>query len=315
MQWEDRIGRRIKFRNLHIALAVAQSGSMLKAAKALAISQPVVSKVIAELEQELGVRLFDRNRRGVEPTASGRALLNRGRAAFDELKQGVKEVEFLSDPTAGELRIGSSQPLAAGIGVAIIDRLSRQYPRVAFHFVTTDALSTYQDLRERRVELGLTRMPGPDPEQADLTQEALLEEPLVVVAGTKNPWARRRKINLAELVNEPWTWPSPGSIVDLLVVAAFRASGLEAPRAAVYTNSFNMRTKLAANNRFLAVVHGSMLRFPTRDASIKLLPVELAKTTHGQIGIVTLKQRPLSPLAQLFIQCAREVAKPLAKVK
>src|SRR5436305_4849532 len=86
MHWEDRIGRRIKFRDLHIALAVAQSGSMLKAAEALAISQPVVSKVIADLELALGVRLFDRSRKGVEPTISGRALLNRGRAAFDELK-------------------------------------------------------------------------------------------------------------------------------------------------------------------------------------------------------------------------------------
>ena len=85
MQWEDRIGRRIKFRDLHVALAVAQSGSMLKAAETLAISQPVVSRVIADLEQALGVRLFDRSRKGVEPTASGRALLNRGRAAFDEL--------------------------------------------------------------------------------------------------------------------------------------------------------------------------------------------------------------------------------------
>src|SRR3954463_6167128 len=124
MQWEERIGRRIKFRDLHIALAVAQSGSMLKAAEALSISQPVVSKVIADLEQTLGVRLFDRSRKGVQPTASGRALLNRGRAAFDEMNQGVKEIEFLNDPTAGELRIGSNQPLAEGIGVAVIDRLS-----------------------------------------------------------------------------------------------------------------------------------------------------------------------------------------------
>jgi DNA-binding transcriptional LysR family regulator len=295
MQWEDRIGRRVKFRDLHIALTVAQSGSMLKAAKALAISQPVVSKVIADLEQVLGVRLFDRSRKGVEPTASGRALINRGRAAFDELKQGVKEIEFLNDPTTGELRIGSSQPLA--------------------DIVTGDALSICEDLRERRVELGLTRMPGLDSEKDDMEQEVLFEEPLVVVAGIKNHWARRRKIKLAELVNEPWTWPSPGSIVDLLVVAAFRARGLEAPRATVYADSFNMRTKLAATGPFLAVVHASILKFPAKDPSIKLLPVELPTTTHGQIGIMTLKNRTLSPLAQLFIECAREVVKPLVRRK
>lgn len=186
MQWEDRIGRRIKFRDLHIALAVAQSGSMLKAAQALAVSQPVVSKVIADLEQALGVRLFDRSRKGVAPTASGRALLSRGRAAFDELKQGVKEIEFLNDPTAGELHIGTSRAAAEGVVLAVIDRLSRQYPRVAFHVITGDTSAIHKELRERSVELGFVRVPGVMRE-ADLEQKALFEEPLVVVVGVKNP--------------------------------------------------------------------------------------------------------------------------------
>ena len=237
MQWEDRIGRRIKFRDLHIALAVAQSGSMLKAAEALAISQPVVSKVIADLEQALGVRLFDRSRKGVEPTASGRALLNRGRAAFDELKQGVKEIEFLNDPTAGELRIGSSPALAEGIGVAVLDRLSRQYPRLVIHVVmrrhTGDCLTNCVSVA---LIWGSRACPDADPAE-DMDQEVLFEDPLVVVAGMKNPWVRRRKIKLAELVNEPWTWSSPGSMFDLLVIDAFRANGLEPPRATIYAEA------------------------------------------------------------------------------
>ena len=105
MEWADRIGRRIRLRDLHILLAVAQSGSMARAAERLAVSQPVISKVISDLEHVLGVRVLDRDRHGAEPTAYGRALLNRGLAAFDELRQGVKDIEFLLDPTAGELRI------------------------------------------------------------------------------------------------------------------------------------------------------------------------------------------------------------------
>jgi DNA-binding transcriptional LysR family regulator len=131
MRWEDHIGRRIKFRDLHIAMTVAQSGTMLKAAQVLAISQPVVSKVVADLEQAVGVRLFDRSKKGVEPTASGRALFHRARAAFDELKQGVKEIEFLNDPTKGELRVGASPALMEGILLAVIDRMSR-YHRTLF---------------------------------------------------------------------------------------------------------------------------------------------------------------------------------------
>ena len=115
MEWADRIGRRIRLRDLHILLAVAQSGSMASAAERLAVSQPVVSKVIADLEHVLGVRVLDRDRHGAEPTAYGRALLSRGLAAFDELRQGVKEIEFLLDPTAGELRIGATEPIVAGL--------------------------------------------------------------------------------------------------------------------------------------------------------------------------------------------------------
>src|SRR5919197_2117550 len=127
MQWEERIGRRLKLRDLHIMLAVVQRGSRAKAATELAISQPAVSKAIGDMEHTLGLKLLDRTRRGIEPTIYGRALIRRGLAVFDELRQGVKELEFLADHTAGELRIGSQESIAAGLLPAIIDRFSRQY--------------------------------------------------------------------------------------------------------------------------------------------------------------------------------------------
>src|SRR5947209_2565723 len=105
MDWAERIGRRIKLRDLHILLAIAQHGSIVRAAQNLAISQPVVSKVLTDLAHNLGVRLLDRSRRGVQPTAYGEALIRRGMTVFDELRQGVRDIEFLADPTAGELSI------------------------------------------------------------------------------------------------------------------------------------------------------------------------------------------------------------------
>src|SRR5258707_10613595 len=103
---EQRVGRRLKFRDLQVFFAVMQAGSMAKAAAQLGLTQPAVSDVVAGLEQMFGVRLFDRNSRGVEPTVYGRAILRRGQAAFDELRQGIKDIQFLSDPATGELRIG-----------------------------------------------------------------------------------------------------------------------------------------------------------------------------------------------------------------
>src|SRR5499433_4579977 len=109
----NRIARRMKLQDLRILMAVAQAGSMNKAAVALNMSQPAVSRSIAELERAVGLGLFDRNARGVEPTAYGRALLDGGTAIFDDLRQAVKKIEFLADPTTGEVRIGCNAFLAA----------------------------------------------------------------------------------------------------------------------------------------------------------------------------------------------------------
>ena len=107
MEWSDRVGRRIRLRDLHILLAVVQCRSMAKAAEHLAISRPVISRAINDLEHVLGVRLLERDRHGAEPTIYGAALLKRGTAVFEELREGVKDIEFLTDPAAGEVRIGS----------------------------------------------------------------------------------------------------------------------------------------------------------------------------------------------------------------
>jgi DNA-binding transcriptional LysR family regulator len=308
MQVSDRIGRRMKLHDLNVLMAVVQAGSMSKAAALLNTTQSAISRSIADLEHTMGARLLDRNAQGVEPTQYGRALLKRGVVVFDELKQGVQDIEYLSDPGAGELRMGTSPALAEGIVLAVVEKLSQQYPRVVFHVATAGTLELHEQLRTRRIELGFMSMSGAAPEE-DMDQEVLFEEPLVVVAGMENPWARRRKIKLAELVNEPWTWPALGTSIDARVIEAFRASGLKPPRATVYAEAINMRTKLAANGRFLAVVPAYIMRFPVRHTSLKVLPVDLPMTRR-QIGIITLKNRTLSPLAQLFIECAREVTRP-----
>jgi DNA-binding transcriptional LysR family regulator len=312
MDRERRIGRRLKLRHMEILLAVVETGSMAKAGTKLAISQPAISRAIAEMEHTLGVPIFDRSPRGVEPTQYGQALLKRGVAAFDELAQGVKDIEFLADPTVGELWIGTAPGLAEGIVLAVIDRLSRKYPRVVIHLVPGGLHIQHEALRGRRIEFGFAGTTGSFSEQ-DMDTEVLYEEPLTVVASLGNPWSRRRKIDLRDLVNEPWTWPAAGTIIDSLVVEAFRASGVDPPRATIYADAYSLRLRLAETGRFLAIVPASIMKFPGKPASIKVLHVALP-TTRRQIGIVTLKNRTLSPLAQLFIEQARSTARSMAGI-
>ena len=126
MQFSDRIGRRLKLQDLHVLMTVVQAGTMGKAAQRLNTTQPNISRSIADLEHALGVRLLDRHRQGIEPTEYGRALLDCGVAVFDDLRQGVKNIEFLANPATGEVRIGSSAFLAGTFISAVITRLSRR---------------------------------------------------------------------------------------------------------------------------------------------------------------------------------------------
>jgi len=311
MQLSDRIGRRLKLHDLHVLMAVVQVGSMRKAAALLNTTQPAISRSIAELEYAFGVRLLDRGTQGVEPTQYGRALLRRGVAVFDELKQSGQDIKFLSNPEAGELRIGSGAALAEGLVLAAIDRLSRQHPRVAYHVVPGNLQRLNDERRERRIELFFSGTLGVISEEG-IDTEVLFEESLVVVTGKENRWVRRRKIDLAELVNEPWTWHSSESVFSTLVAETFRARGLEIPRATVHTDATNVRIRLSVDRGFLTFVPASFLKFPTKHEALRKLSVDLP-VTRRQVRIFTLKNRTLSPLAQLMIECAREVAKPFAK--
>jgi DNA-binding transcriptional LysR family regulator len=144
-----------------------------------------------------------------------------------------------------------------------------------------------------------------------LEVELLFHERISVVAGARNRWVRRRRIDLAELMGEPWALPPPHSLPGRLVADAFRASGLDMPHATVYTASIHLLSNsLPATGRFLTVLPSSFLRFNAERLSLKALPVELL-IEPGPVGIVRLKGRMLSPIAQLFIEYAQEAARPM----
>ena len=311
MDWSDRIGRRIRLRDLHVVIAVAEAGSMTKASQKLAISHPVVSKTVSDLEHTLGVKLFDRSSQGVEITRYGAALLKCGVNVFDEMRQGLKQIEFLRDPTSGELAVGCPEIMNAGIMPAISERLLKQHPRVQLRVTHADtALSQFYPLRERKVELLVGRLPEPFVED-DLVFEPLLQEPFVVIAGVNSPWSRRRRVELADLMEESWVLPPHDSVPAGIISEIFAASGLRSPRPGVATLSIQLTTALVATGKFFGILPNSVAQFSSRRAGLKILPVKIP-TTHYAIAILTLKNRACGPLAKLFIEHARAVARSLS---
>ena len=312
---ESQIGRRFKLRDLHVFSTVVQRGSMAKAAQQLGVSQPAVSEVIADLEHALGVRLLDRSAQGVEPTIYGGALLRRSVVVFDELKQSIRDIEFLSDPTLGEVRIACAESLWHTLLPEIILRFSELYPRVDVHTDLADPSKEFWELRERKYDCTLQRVLLPVTDGCamdDLNMEVLFDDMLVVAAGADNRWARRRKIDLAELIDEPWIFGAPGTWHRALGEEVFRARGLSAPKPSVTTVSVILRARLLAAGPYFAMFLTSVVRQLIADRfAITALPVDLPPKPFTTV-IVTLKNRTLSPVVERFLACVREVAKSVA---
>jgi DNA-binding transcriptional LysR family regulator len=307
--WDARIGRRVRMRDLHILLTVVQQGSMARAAAHLNVSQPAISDAVATLEAALGVRLLDRSRKGVEPTVYGQTLLKYGNLAMDDLRQGVKEIEFLADPTAGELRIGCPESVAAGPLLPIIQCLTDRYPRVRLHvdqFAT--AMFAFPELEQRRVDLVVARLnPSPHPHAADsLDVEVLFEDRFCLAVSAHSALATRKKIELADLMNERWIMTPTDSPGGAAVQRLFRDADLAAPEFMIETFSVFLRNALVSTGRFVTALPASVLRLNSE--MLRELPIAIPMS-RWPVAIVTLKNRALNPAVGLFIECAREVAK------
>jgi DNA-binding transcriptional LysR family regulator len=310
MPWNDRLKRRLKLRDLDILMAVIEAGSMGKAANRLGISQPAISKAIVELEDALGVQLFDRGQRGVVPTPYALALRTRSVSIFNDLRQSVQDIDFIADPTRGEIRVGMTEPIMSAIVAPVIDGLSRNYPRMFFHLVAGDTATLYIDVAERNIELAICRMIGKLPDE--LAAEILFHDSVAVMTSAANPLARRRNLKLADLANEPWVLFPNESFFGGVIAEIFRANGHEPPRLTVSTLSVHAQNEMLATGRFITVQPSFMLKLSGGKIPLKALPVALPNPPMP-IGLITVKNRTLTPVAQLFIDRIRARVKSLAR--
>jgi DNA-binding transcriptional LysR family regulator len=313
IDWESKIGRRLKLRDLHVFVTVAQRGSMAKAAEQLGVSSAAVSEVISDLEHTLGLRLLDRHPHGIEPNVYGRTLLKRCTTVFDELKQGISDLELLADRAAGEIRIGCSESIAVAILQPIIQQFSELYPRIVLNVCHESApMLGLQQLRERSLDLCVSRLRKlATDDQSDLSIEGLFDDDTVIAAGQQSRWAARRTIDIAELADESWILTPPDSRTYQVVVEAFRLRGVDPPQARLMTYSVHLRTTLAASGDFLTVMPGSVLRFNPGQFGLKALPISLP-ITPWPVAVVTLKNRTLNPVAQRFVDHVRTLTRTMS---
>jgi len=266
------------------------------------------------LEDAFGVRLFDRSPQGAVPTIYGRALFKRGIAAIDELKQGIRDIEFLADPTNGEVRIGCPDSIAGEILAPMVQKFCHDYPGIALTIDSVPAPTLeLPDLHARKLDLvlaWLARPQGDDPFGDDLSIEILFEDEAVIAAGTNSRWTRRRKIKLADLLDASWVGTPRQTFTTRLLEEAFQTSNLPVPKMRVTTFSVQLRAHLLATGDFLTAIPKSMLRVNLEYSGLRELPIRLANAPFP-VAIVTLKGRTLTPVVELFLEQLRTYAKSL----
>ena len=311
---DRRIGERLRLRDLRIFQTVADCGSMAKAAAALGVSQPAVSQAIAQLEAALKVRLLERGPRGATPTIYGDALRRRATEAFDALGQGIRDIEFLGDPDAGEVIIGASEShIAGGFLAEIIHSLARKHPRMTIRVVEANtAALDFTALRERKVDLMLGRIArdradiGP---AGEFRADILFEEAIHIVTGGQNDWARAASVGFADLVDRPWILAPEGTAVYELVRNAFHAHGLPRPNVTISTYSMNLRLQLLMQGPYLTAFPSSLVRFNSERWNIRALPLSLGDPLP--VACITLRERTLSPAVRVFIEHAKKVTEAM----
>ena len=310
MKWDDRIGRRLRLKDLHTLQTVAELGSMAKASERLALSQPAISKAVSDMENALGVPLLERSSRGVELTESGRLLVGRARVIFDEVRQGISDIENLSDPVQGTVRIGTTEPVT-GVVSAIIAHLAGKYPRLTYDVEVTDLDTLINELRERKHDVLVSRWDTLR-KADDLKAQPLFQAPLAVMAARGHPMLLRKKLDLGDLMQEQWTLSPPESFLGRTVIDLFRRRKLPLPPAVVTSISIHMRLDLLASGRFLTVLPAQMIQHPSNKAWLRALDADLSDSSQP-VALITLKRRRNGAAVRLFAEASLNTSKMVAR--
>jgi DNA-binding transcriptional LysR family regulator len=195
----------------------------------------------------------------------------------------------------------------------VFGRLRQKYPGISINVTPTVAEEgeRYRGLRERKFDIYLGRVTQIE---EDIHADTLFDDCILIVTRPDGKWARRRKIALSDLADEPWVLPQPNAVVGSAVAEAFRACGVRFPPKGVVWGSPSITCAFLPVGPFIGVIPASLLQFGANLPPLKVLPVGLP-VEPWPVGIMTLRNRTLTPVVKLFIDCARDAVKLLAKRK
>lgn len=296
---------RLKTRQLALLMHLDDRRSILRAAEAANMTQPAASKLLAELEDTLGVALFVRHARGVEPTGYGDVLVRHARNALMELRQAQEEIADLKAGVTGHASIGTVVTSATSLVPMAVAELKAKSPCILVNIEMDFSEVLVRQLLAGKLDIVVARIYHPEG-LAELNFEPFGEEPHAMYARASHPLMRKRGLGLTDLVGQTWVLPPRGNVLRDRLTVLFLEERLELPKQVVETASLPVIISLLQLSEMVSALPSEVVRPYCESGVLKRLPINL-DLRLGEAGIITRRDQELSPGAQAMLGALRAV--------
>lgn len=289
----------LEVKRLRILREVASHGSFSSAAESLYLSQSAVSQQIATLEREVGMTLIDRSREGATLTEAGRVLVSHAEAAIARLDEAERELAALAGLEGGEVRIASFPSASATLLTSAVSDFVARYPKVRISVAEEEPEEALPRLRAGELDMALTfDYPDvPADEERDVERTLLLTEAMHVALPPRHPLAKRARVPMIELRDEPWLSGACPSSCGEVVKATCRAAGFE-PHVAYESDDYHVLQGYVAAG--LGVTLLPDLALPTLRSDVVVRPIE-PQAPLRRVWAATRKARSAGTDAMLSV--------------
>jgi DNA-binding transcriptional LysR family regulator len=304
---------RLKTRQLMLLIAIDEEGNIHRAADTLNMSQPAASKLLKDLEDMIGVALFERLPRGMRPTWYGEVMIRHARIALSSLGEAGAEIEALKEGYSGSVSVGAIAGPAMTLLPLALAQLAQAYPLLRVSLLVEGSDVLLERLAQNRLDLLVARLFARH-DKRNLHYEALAEEQICAIVRPGHPVLSLPKPGLAELAAAGWILPPSGSVLRHRFELMFQNAGLEAPRRMIETSALVVLPKMLQQSDYMAVVPVDVARYYTDYGMLAIVPVEL-KCKMDSFGIITRTDWLLSPGASLVLQALKSAARSVYGVE
>lgn len=301
----------IKLRHLQLLVALDEFRHLGRTAEFLSVSQPAISKVLAEVEKMLGMTLFTRSTRGTEPTPAGESLVRFARSVLAQYDVTRDEIEAVASGAAGRVRVGSMGAALPVLLANAVARVKQRSPRATVLIEEGDLTHLLPRLRLSELDVVVGRL-EPAYAAPDLVTEALYDEPMVAIVAAGHPLSRKRRVDWGDLSRHPLVLPPPWASLRVKIEQAFVRHGQDLPADLIESSSYFAVTTFVAQRQAVGFVARSVGQQMQAEGRFHVLPMAV-EVELPPIGLMTLRDRRPAPGATALIACLHDAARDIAR--